>query len=129
MFREKEKENDEYTVVVYGFVWDAKFIDFAYDKSGIIFSKDIYELDEVIIMNWNGYVPLRIRINLFSLVAYLGGVISLTDRFLKSYVTLSDLKIIIGEPQLITAPSVLALQCIMSLPQFPLSTNSATLIH
>ena len=43
---EKEKENDEYTVVVYGFVWDAKFIDFAYDKSGIIFSKDIYELDE-----------------------------------------------------------------------------------
>jgi hypothetical protein len=24
---------------------DAKFIDFAYDKSGIIFSKDIYELD------------------------------------------------------------------------------------
>ena len=33
-------------MVVYGFVLDAKFIDFAYDKSGIIFSKDIYELDE-----------------------------------------------------------------------------------
>ena len=43
---EKEKENDEYSVVVNGFVWDAKFIDFVYDKSGIIFSKHIYELDE-----------------------------------------------------------------------------------
>ena len=42
----REKDYDDYLVIVYGFVWDAKFIDFAYDKSGIIFSKDIYELDE-----------------------------------------------------------------------------------
>lgn len=40
------KDNDDYTNSIYGFVWDAKFIDFAYDESGIVFSKDLYEFDK-----------------------------------------------------------------------------------
>ena len=54
----------------------------------------------------------------------IGGTICLTENFLKSYVTPFDLNIIIGDPHVIAAPCVLALQCVMSSPQFPLSTSS-----
>src|SRR5438093_10574360 len=58
------------------------------------------------------------------LLVQVGGTICLTENFLKSYVTPFDLNITIGDPQVIAAPGVLALQCVISLPQLPLSTIS-----
>ncbi len=38
-------EGDDDFPVVYGFVWNAKFIDFAYDESGIIFTEEMFTMD------------------------------------------------------------------------------------
>ena len=38
-------EGDDDFPVVYGFVLDAKFIDFAYDESGIIFNEEMFTID------------------------------------------------------------------------------------
>jgi hypothetical protein len=37
-------DDDEYLNVIYGFVWDPKFIDYAFDKSGKIFNEQMYTL-------------------------------------------------------------------------------------
>ena len=42
------EDDNHYLPVLYGFVWDAKFIDFAYDESGIIFNEDMFTLDDEI---------------------------------------------------------------------------------
>lgn len=39
-----EEEDDGYLNFIYDFVWDARFIDFAFDKSGIIFNERVYTL-------------------------------------------------------------------------------------
>ena len=36
----------EYPVDYYDFLYDAKFIDFAYDESGIIFNDEMFTLDD-----------------------------------------------------------------------------------
>ena len=38
-------EGDDDFPVVYGFVWYAKFIDFTYDESGIIFNEEMFTID------------------------------------------------------------------------------------
>jgi hypothetical protein len=37
-------DHDEYSNFVYGFVWDAKFINFAFDRSGILFNERMFTL-------------------------------------------------------------------------------------
>ena len=38
------EDDDDHLVEVYNFVWDPKFIDFAYDESGIVFNAEMFEL-------------------------------------------------------------------------------------
>ena len=40
--------DDGNPVDFYGFLYDAKFIDFAYDESGIIFNEEMFTLDDEI---------------------------------------------------------------------------------
>lgn len=37
-------DDDDYLNVIYNFVWDARFIDYAYDKCGILFNEQMYTL-------------------------------------------------------------------------------------